>query len=225
MKGRKMSKLFFNYCPVIVPGDGVTIAREQKLLRYLFKKILFILFLFPIITSAGIYKKIIKSETYSEYKNEISFKKLPLKSKFYAVQFLEDLSLDQQETIIWAYKTGKLYGYGYTLAAIAWKESLGGLVKINLFDKPYGSCGIFHNNLKTVIDFMKREHKTFIVNKFNLNKLCTELQDRPEYSLIEAIKVLADAKRRYKNNWIKIWAHYNGGYKKRDAWEKENSFC
>jgi len=201
---------FLNYCPVIVPGDGITIARERRLPRNFFKLIFLILFL-PTLLSASIYKKIIKSQTYHEYHYENSFRKLPLKSKFYVVQFLEDLSLSQQETIIWAYKTGKLYNYGYTLAAIAWKESLGGLVKINLFDKPYGSCGIFHNNLKTVIGFMKREHKTFIINKFNLNKLCSELQDQPEYSLYEAVKVLNDARQKFKNNWFDIWAYYNGG--------------
>ena len=179
------------------------------------KKIILFLLIFISVVEAKnkIYLKVIRSETYKEYKNYSEFKKLPLMSKFYVVQFIEDFSLNQQETIFWAYETGKLYDYGYTLAAIAWKESLGGAVDINLFDRPWGSCGIFHNNLKTVVEFIKQDRKKFIINKFNLNRLCSKLQHDPEYSLIEAIKVLNDAKKKYGKNWIKIWAHYNGGWK------------
>jgi len=160
----------------------------------------------------SLYIKVINSDSYSKYKSDERYHNLPLKSKFYVDEFLEVLNLNQQDTIIWAYKTGRLYGYGYTLSAISWKESMGGYIPINLFDKPWGSCGIFHNNLKTVVNFEKLEGKTFIVNHFNLNKLCASLQNDPEYSLMEAIKVLDDAKRRYKNDWMKIWAHYNGGF-------------
>ncbi len=181
-------------------------------MKNVLKLILFLSLFLTQLFANKMYLKVIKSDTFKEYHTEKDFKYLPLKSKFYVVSYLEDLSLRQQNIIFWAYKTGKLYGYGYTLAAISWKESLGGMVPINLFDRPWGSCGIFHNNLKTVVEFMKRDKKFFIINHFNLNKLCAKLQKNPRYSLIESVKVLNDAKRLYKNNWLKIWAHYNGGF-------------
>jgi hypothetical protein len=199
-----------------IPDDGIEIIGREGAKLPLFLALIFLLGIFFANKSyaGSIYKKVIRSETFKEYKNIPSFKRLPLKSKYYVVQFMEDLFLNQQQNIFWAYEVGKNYGYGYTLAAIAWKESLGGAVDINLFDKPWGSCGIFHNNLKTVVEFIRQSGQKFIVNKFNLNKLCAELQHNPEYSLIEAVKVLNDAKKRYKNNWLAIWAHYNGGWRK-----------
>ncbi len=179
------------------------------------KKILFLILILSNVFAYNhkwLMKQVITSDSYTEYKTNRTYHNLPLVSKFYIKEFLEDLSLNQQQTLIWAYKLGKQFGYEYSLSAIAWKESLAGKVDINLFDKPYGSCGIFHNNLKTVVNFMRANHEVFIINRFNLNKLCAELQHDPEYSMIEAVRVLRDAQRKYKNNWMKIWAHYNGGW-------------
>ena len=155
-------------------------------------------------------KVIKKTEEYKNFSDQEEFKKLNIISKYYVISFLKDLTLKQQQTILWAFETGKQFDLSYSLAAIAWKESLGGLVDINLFDKPYGSCGVFHNNLKTVIGDMTPEDH-FILNKFNLNKLCSKLQHNRDYSLMEAVKVLRCFQKKYKNNWMKIWAAYNGG--------------
>jgi len=136
-----------------------------------------------------------------------SFYKLPKKSQMYVKEFNEELSISQQQTIYWAYKTGELYDLKWTLSAIAWKESFGGLVKVNLFDGKYGSCGIFMNNLETVLTTSNIK-----ITKWNLNKICTQLVDNPEYSLIEATKVIRHYQKYCHNNWLCIWAHYNGGY-------------
>jgi len=148
--------------------------------------------------------------TYKDFSKNKNFRRLNGITKFYIISFLKNLNLRQQRNILWAWKVGKQYDLSYSLAAIAWKESLGGMVDINLFDKPYGSCGMFHNNLVTVINDMSKEDN-FIINKFNLNKLCAKLQHNKTYSLVEAVKVLQYFRHKYKNNWLKVWAGYNGG--------------
>jgi len=121
------------------------------------------------------------------------------------------LPYEGQEGIIWAYQQGSKQDLGLTLAAIAWQESHGGLIPLNLFDKPWGSCGMFHNYLKTVVHQKRLDGEPFVITKYNLNKLCIELIENPDYSLSEAVKVIMVYKRKYHDNWMKIWAAYNGG--------------
>ncbi len=140
-------------------------------------------------------------ELMSEYPR---FSKLHFMVKYYTIEYIK-MSPSQIETLHWSFNTGKLYDLEYSLTAIAWKESNAGQIPINLYDGNWGSCGIFHNNLRTVI---KNENPS----KYYRNKICAELIKNPEYSLVEAIKVLRHFQNVYKNNWTKIWAGYNGGY-------------
>jgi len=123
------------------------------------------------------------------------------------------LPLEAQKNIFWAYTKGKKYDLSYSLAAIIWQESVGGLYPINLFDKPYGSCGRFHNNIKTVIQdhpewgFYKNKKLT----KYQINKICSKLILNPDFSLQSAVKILNFYRHKYHGNWKRIWASYNGG--------------
>lgn len=113
-----------------------------------------------------------------------------------------DLSETQRETLVQAYEYGEPYGYGYSLAAIAWKESMAGVYKINYSDP---SFGVFHNLLTTVA---RREGVT---SGFVKNQLAQRLVDDFEYSASHAIAELNTWRRYHKGDIYLTWASYNAG--------------
>ena len=148
---------------------------------------------------------------FSNIKKSLEYKKANYLVKREVNDFL-DLSDNQIETLFWVYKKAAPYDLSYTLTAIAWQESLGGYIPINLFDRPWGSCGLFHANLKSVVERHPELKLGRYPSKFQLNKLCAELIHNKNFALKEAIKEIFYWKKIFKGNWIKIWAAYNAGW-------------
>lgn len=123
------------------------------------------------------------------------------------------LTLEQQEVARTAYKLGKNFNYGYTLVAIAWKESQFGIYMINLQDP---SAGVFHNNINTV---MKRHKEDYLDTSFQRNLIAQMLIDNIFFAAAEALSELEYWEELHKDMlnietraYLKIWASYNGGY-------------
>lgn len=122
----------------------------------------------------------------------------------------------QKIVVVKAYQDGSRYDLGYTLAAIAWEESVLGKYKINLQDgRRYrfnGSYGVYHNLLKTVCD---RKH---IRTYHGANKVAQKLTSDINYASNEAITELLFWNKYWgdkgvKRKWSHIIASYNAGYK------------
>lgn len=67
---------------------------------------------------------------------------------------------DEQERVMqMAYVTGYMYDRGYTLAAIAWKESFIGkyIIRTNTKDGAYGSWGVTHIQLTTAMEYLEED--------------------------------------------------------------------
>ena len=123
------------------------------------------------------------------------------------------LTLEQQEVARTAYKLGESFNYGYTLVAIAWKESQFGIYMINLQDP---SAGVFHNNINTV---MKRHKEDYLDTSFQRNLIAQMLIDNIFFAAAEALSELEYWEELHKDMlnietraYLKIWASYNGGY-------------
>lgn len=114
------------------------------------------------------------------------------------------LDYEQRNTILRSYFRGEPYGFGYSLAAIAWKESMGGAVLVNANDP---SFGVYHILLDTAA---KREG---IKGGFAKNQLAHRLVTDEDFAASHAIQELSFWQKKYKDDWLKIWASYNAGHK------------
>lgn len=124
----------------------------------------------------------------------------------------KDITLfDQSQinTIHYAYHYGKKHDLGYTMAAIAWKESCAGLYRIN-FDDP--SAGIYHAHLPGVI---KRHYKAKNTS-FKRNVVAERLIRDMEFASQIALEELLYWKKIRNNDWKTIIKSYNKGF----SWEK-----
>ena len=116
---------------------------------------------------------------------------------------VRDLDSEQLQTLLDSFKLGIDQGYGYSLAAIAWKESLAGKVKVNYADP---SFGVFHVNVTYAA---RRDNVT---SGFRKNILAQRLMDDMPFAARHAMQVLDDGKRSVgTGKWRDIWAYYNGG--------------
>lgn len=122
---------------------------------------------------------------------------------------LQKFSKDQLDTIIYAYNYGKKHDFGYTMAAIAWKESCAGIYRINFSDP---SAGIYHAYLPGVI---KRHYKKQDT-PFRRNAIAEKLIRDPEFASKIALEELLYWRKVRKNNWKEIIKSYNKGF----SWEK-----
>ena len=93
----------------------------------------------------------------------------------------------------------------YTLMAIAIKESSIGKNLINPISNDYG---LFQSNIKSVIKRQKVSD-TIYNRRYFANKLVYDVG----FSTANAIVEIDYWKKVHKNNWIKIWASYNTGWK------------
>lgn len=127
-----------------------------------------------------------------------------------ASQCKTQFSQEQIETLQRAFDYGQERGWGWSLAAIAWRESSAGQNLIR-FDPPYefwsASYGVFHVYLKTA---MVHEGCTLARCASKIaNKLMTDF----DYSAEQAIEVLEYWKRvKGDHNYHYIWKGYNDGY-------------
>lgn len=124
-----------------------------------------------------------------------------------AIESCEDLnSLSSQQKIVLenSFAYGYDYDLGYTLTAIAYKESGAGLWKINLQDP---SAGIYHLSLKSVLVRLNIKD-----NGFNRNRVAQQLIDDDRFAAKMAIKELLFWRNIHGDNWIKVFSSYNAGY-------------
>lgn len=122
----------------------------------------------------------------------------------YRCEPLNRMSPLQQWTLLKSYEIGEPFDMGYSLAAIAWQESVAGLYPININDP---SFGVHHILLDSA---MKRSGMKD--TSFNRNIMASSLLDI-EVSAEYAIMELQYWKKYHKGNWNRIWASYNAGHR------------
>jgi hypothetical protein len=120
---------------------------------------------------------------------------------------LDKLNQKQAENLLYIVELGKPYDLGYTLAAIAWKESDLCEHPMNLSDGKFGSFGCFHNLLESVA----ARHNVKL-NGYNASRLAEQLVLNIDYSAVEALAELEFWLTKYKGNWRKAVASYNAGW-------------
>lgn len=123
---------------------------------------------------------------------------------------LYKLTAPQLKVMLYAYKAGQPYDLGYTMAAIAWRESNFGQWPMNIHDGKWGSFGVFHILMESAA---------------SRNKLTTDWErSRFAEQLVFDIKVCADEaiaeltywQRKFRNSpepWKSMVAGYNAGHK------------
>lgn len=125
---------------------------------------------------------------------------------------LKDFSSSQKEVLLKSYLAGEEFGYGYTLAAIAWKESCAGEYKMNFQDP---SAGNFHAYIPGVI----RKYPTLKQNGFTQNMVGALLVEDDDFAAKVAISELKFWDLEHKGNWKNIIKSYNKGY----SWQKSET--
>ncbi|CAM2945234.1 hypothetical protein [Helicobacter burdigaliensis] len=122
---------------------------------------------------------------------------------------LKDFSTEQKEVLLQSYLAGEKYGFGYTLAAIAWQESCAGVYKMNFQDP---SAGIYHAYIPGVI----KRYKNLKQNGFTENLVGAMLVSNDEFAQKIALNDLQFWHKEHKGDWKKIIKSYNKGY----SWQK-----
>lgn len=121
----------------------------------------------------------------------------------------KDFSRAQKQVIIKAFKYGAKSGFGYTLAAIAWKESCAGEYRVNFADP---SAGIFHAHIPGIIKKHKVQDSAFMRN------MVGELLMRDdEFAAQSALEELSYWHKVRNGNWYEVIKSYNKGF----SWEKD----
>ena len=114
------------------------------------------------------------------------------------------LSEPQLDVIRFSYSYGLEYDFGYTLAAIALKESNAGRWKVNLQDP---SGGLYHVTIDKVLQMNGWEDTTF-----NRNRAMQILIDDDIISAKIAVEELQMWKDHNSGVWLDTWASYNHGW-------------
>lgn len=122
---------------------------------------------------------------------------------------LENFSNFQKEVLLKSYLAGEKDGFGYTLAAIAWKESCAGVYKMNFQDP---SAGNYHAYIPGVIN----RYPQLKQNGFTQNLVGAMLVEDDNFAAEIAISELKYWQKTHNGDWKKIIKSYNKGY----SWEK-----
>ena len=93
----------------------------------------------------------------------------------------------------------------YTLMALAIKESSIGKNQINLISNDFG---LFQSNIKSVLRRQKVPD-----NLYNRRYFAQKLLYDVGFATANAIVEIDYWKKVHKNNWVKVWASYNTGWK------------
>ena len=128
-------------------------------------------------------------------------------SLFYSLAFSNSLGLSDTDIIILK-KIKSLTNdpmLKYTLMALAIKESSIGKNQINLVSNDFG---LFQSNIKSVIRRQKVQD-----NQFNRVYFAKKLLSDVGFATANAIVEVNYWRNVHKNNWIKIWASYNTGWR------------
>ncbi len=162
-----------------------------------------------IVISALMFGVFSTSSAYAAYKVDISNanhldKKTTKVSQEYCRKY--QFNENQKKVLKASYILGSKYGLGYSLAAIAWKESLAGEYLINVNDP---SFGVHH----ILIDTAAKRAK---VKGIDINKLAMSIMGDIKLSASFAVQELLFWKSELEGKektWNNIWAAYNGGYR------------
>lgn len=116
---------------------------------------------------------------------------------------------NQKQVILKAFKYGAKDGFGYTMAAIAWKESCAGEYRVNFTDP---SAGIYHAHIPGIIKKYKQKDSAFMRN------MVGELLMRDdEFASQSALEELSYWHKVRRGNWYEVIKSYNKGF----SWEKD----
>lgn len=116
------------------------------------------------------------------------------------------MTVKQKQCLKNAFERGKPFDLGWTLAAIAWEESIGGKFKLNVFDP---SFGVYHIKIENALAFSKQIEDT----RFNRNRIAMWLIDDFDYSSAVCISILKWWMNFHNGSWSLAVASYNGGHK------------
>lgn len=117
--------------------------------------------------------------------------------------FFDGLSHYQKEVAYKAYRAGYPHDLGYTMVAIAWKESKLGLYKVRYGYTEYDrSFGVFH----TVAHW-----KTKDMNPFNKGRWIQSMIENDLLSIQTGLEDLLYWKKQNNGDWFEMVGSYNGG--------------
>lgn len=118
----------------------------------------------------------------------------------------------QRENLIYAYNFGAPRGMGYTMAAIAWKESCAGAYMLNFSDP---SAGLYHAHIPVVLKY----YSSYKDSAFTRNVIGQILIDDRAFASKVALDSLLYWHGYHKGNHKNIIKSYNKGFK----WEKDSA--
>lgn len=118
----------------------------------------------------------------------------------------------QKELIRYLYEKGKTFGFSKTLVVIAWKESSFGIQLTN--DRGEWSGGplglsYWHTAIRHFNTEQPSPSQIYYVEQ--------RLKEDIDFAIKHAVIHLRRGIDKFGNNWMKIWAFYNGGNKHWDS--------
>lgn len=125
---------------------------------------------------------------------------------------LQDFTTEQKDVLMYAYYYGRDYGFGYLMAAIAWKESCAGEYLLNFSDP---SAGIYHAHIPNVI----KKYTTYKDTSFLRNVVGQMLISDPMFASSIALDNLRYWHKVHKGDLQKIVKSYNKGF----AWRTQSN--
>lgn len=125
---------------------------------------------------------------------------------------LQDFTTEQKDVLMYAYYYGRDYGFGYLMAAIAWKESCAGEYLLNFSDP---SAGIYHAYIPSVI----KKYTTYRDTPFLRNVVGQMLVSDPTLASSIALDNLRYWHRIHKGDLQNIVKSYNKGF----AWRTQSN--
>lgn len=125
---------------------------------------------------------------------------------------LHNFTTEQKNVLMYAYYYGRDYGFGYLMAAIAWKESCAGEYLLNFSDP---SAGIYHAHIPNVI----KKYTTYKDTSFLRNVVGQMLISNPTFASSIALDNLRYWHKIHKGDLQKIIKSYNKGF----AWRTQSN--
>lgn len=118
------------------------------------------------------------------------------------------LSPQQKQLLRQTFIRGSSYNLGYSLTAIAMKESDSGKYQLGVNSATSFDCGPFQANVSVVLRRLGRTN-----SYYSRSEICTKLISNYDYAFTEAVFALQFWHKHSEGDWRKTWAHYHCGYK------------
>lgn len=125
---------------------------------------------------------------------------------------LQNFTTKQKNILMYAYYYGRDYGFGYLMAAIAWKESCAGEYLLNFSDP---SAGIYHAHIPNVI----KKYTNYKDTSFLRNVVGQMLISDPIFASSIALDNLRYWHKIHNGDLQKIIKSYNRGF----AWKTQSN--